>query len=345
MPRGNYTGIVSGLIEPWMPDEPDMRGKRVVFDPQVDARTTQLLKDWTGNRSSWKGIFSDWLKDFNAQTPEVESNVAADNDYLKWIRDGGLERNLSGLRVAEGAADRTGMKNALDFADNQSNAANILTGAGGRSSSADYARRLKVGNRIASEFAGRDTARTRADLGNVINLKLSTQGRINANLAGLLSRKLQPQQLSDMELRELTNALGSITNIRNAVSQPVIWRERGSLEKTADVLDSFATSAYKGASAYATFSGMGGGGMAGGAGGAGGTPGASGSMSAPQDAQWMREFNGTPQVPVGGGGGYQSPQFNSAPMYQPMMQYQQPPNYSPGNDPNFWQRYGGTPLG
>lgn len=319
-----------------------MRGKRVVFDPQVDRRTVQLLRDWTGNRGSWKSLFSDWLQDFNAQTPEVEANVGAENDYLKWIRDGGLENKLAGLRVAEGAADRTALKNSLDFADNQANFANVLGGSGGgRTSSADYARRLRVGSRISSDFAGRDTARQRMDLGNVINLKLGTQGRINANLAGLLSRKLLPQQLSDMELRELTNALGNITNIRNAVSQPVFWREKSSSERIGDILDTFADSAYKGASAYMSFSGMGGGGAPGGG---GETPGPTGQMSAPQNAQWMREFNGTGAVPVStGGGGYVSPQFNTTPMYQPMMQFQQPPaNYSPGNDPNFWQRYSGT---
>lgn len=256
---GNRTGIASSFADLWNPDEPDMHGKRVVFDPQVDRRTNQLLRDWTGNRNQWKTLFNQWLSDFNAQTPEVEANVGAENQFLKWLRDGGLEAKLAGIRADEAAADKLAERNALDFADNQANFGRVLTGAPG-SSSADYARRIRSGIRIADDFAQRAPARERADLASVTNIKLGTMGRINANLQALLNRQLQPQQLSDAELGALIGMLGGITNIRNAVAQPVFWREKSSSEKIGDILDTFADSAYKGANAYMTFSGLGGGG-------------------------------------------------------------------------------------
>lgn len=257
---GNRTGILSGFADLFNPDEPDIRAKRVVFDPQVDQRTNRLLGDWNRNRRQWTSIYSNWLTDFNAQTPEITSNVNKENDFMKWIRDGGLESTLSGIRAEERTADETHRRQALDFADNQASRAGIFSGGNPGSSSADYARRLASGNRLLADFAGRDTARQRGDLGTVVNMKLATAGRINDNLTRLLNRQLQPQQLSDSELMSMINSLGQISNIRNNVSQPVFWREKSSSEKVGDVLDTFADGYFKGMSAYTGMAGMGGGG-------------------------------------------------------------------------------------
>lgn len=345
------TGIISGILRNFQPDKPNIKAYRAIFDQPVFKDTNALLDDWKTNRGAWKDTYSKWLGDFNKQTPEITSNVNQENSFLKWIQGGGLDKQLSSLRTKEGSADKLAQKNALDFAGNNAGYADLVTGGGGgRTSSADYARRLASGTRIADEFAQRAPARERADLGTSISLKLGTAGRANANLERLLNRELMPQQLSDGELRELSGALGGITNIRNAVSQPVFWRKKSGMEQAANILDSLAQGAEKGMKAYSSFSGIGGG--MGGMGGGSGTPdtgeapvsyGSSNAMSV-----------GMPEGPNSGTGeGNYVPQqipatapAGSGYYPGPMMQYQQPPNYSPGNDPNFWKKFdGGNTFG
>ena len=278
--------------------EPDIRGKRVQFDPQVEQRTIRLLRDWGQNRKQWKNIFADFMRDFTAQTPQFEANIGAENKFLTWLRDpGGLEAKLAGIRAVESANDRiaqeTEKKLALDFADNQSNFGRLA--AGGTGSSADYARRLAAGTRIGealtTRFLGRDTARERADLGAVTNTRLGTMGKINQNLNLLLTRKLLPQQLSDAELNNMISSLAGITNIRNAVSQPVFWNVPDEYDKAAAYMDLAANTAMDIGSIYSS-GGMGGMSMgAGGMGTGGGAGGVGGGMN------FMSMFGG-----AGGGG-------------------------------------------
>jgi hypothetical protein len=263
---GNRTGILSGFTDLMVDEEPDIQGKLAVFDPQVFKRSNWLMRDWDANRNQWKSIYNDWFQDFQASEKDFKANVDRDNDYLKYLRDGGFERTLSGLRASARAADETEKTMAMDFAGNQLDKGRILSGGRLGRSSADYARALRVGQRLGAEFAGRDVARERGDLGWVNQVKLGTQGAINRNIDLALNRKLMPQHLSDSELMNLIGGLQGIQGIRMGSASPVFWREKGGWEKAGDVLDTFADGAYKGANAAMTFSGMGGG-MGGGGGG------------------------------------------------------------------------------
>lgn len=221
----SFTGWLTG------DDTMDTKGELVPFDPRFYGRQTRLFRDWTGARNTQKEGYANWLKEFQATEPEFKANVEAENTFTKWLRDGGFSASLAGLRTRERAADEVGLKNALDYADAGNNASKIFSGANtGTSSSADYARRLRSGGRISSEFAGRDVARERADLGNEINIKLATEGRINANLDRLLSRKLLPSQLSTQQLNELTAALNAIGSGTQFGAQPKFWEDKSYLE-------------------------------------------------------------------------------------------------------------------
>lgn len=299
-----------------------------MFDPKVFKDTNSLLSDWKTNRGAWKDTYSKWLGDFNKQTPEITSNVNQENSFLKWIQGGGLDKQLSSLRAEEGGADRLAQKNALDFAGNNAGYADLVTGGGGgRTSSADFARRLASGTRIADEFAQRAPARERADLGTSINLKLGTAGRANANLERLLSRDLQPHQLSDQELLEATGALGGIQKVRMGSASPVFYRQRGLGEQLMAPLDDIVSSYGIGSKPSP--------------GGQvqvpvqqnqGGTPGPTGAMSAPQAQNWWNEFNG------GNPYGYQAPAG-----------YTPPPNYvqapPPQTAPVDFSQFDGAAFG
>lgn len=227
--------------------EPDMHGKLVVFDPKVFGRTNKLLTDWSTNRAQWGDTFNKWKSDFNAATPEFQNNVNRENDYLKYLRDGGFEQTLSGIRAKEHQNDLAEQKNALDFAGGSADRARLASGGG--SSSADFARRLRTGDRIASDFGARDTARERGDLNWTNQMKLGTMGRINQNLDALVNRQLTPQQLSDSELQTMVHTLGGIQGIRMGSASPVFWRQTGLGEQLAAPLDdalSIATSFYGG---------------------------------------------------------------------------------------------------
>lgn len=217
----DFTSIFTGI------DEPDVKGELVVYDPRFYNKQSKLFKDWRVNRDTVRQGYSDWLTAFKGSEPEYAENIGKENEFTKWLRDGGFSAQNAGLRTRERAADEAGLKNALDFAGNNANAAKLYFGGStGTSSSADYARRLASGNRIASEFAGRDVARERADKTSEINIKLATEGRINANLDKLINRKLLPGQLSTAELNELTAALNAIGSGTQYGAQPKFWEDK-----------------------------------------------------------------------------------------------------------------------
>lgn len=334
---GNRTGIISSFTDLGVPDEPDMRGKRVVFDPQVDARTNFLLKDWGQQRRNDRAFLADWTKDFNAATPEYEANAGQEKAELAKFFDGTYQGYLSGLRTAEAGARRSAGDRALQFARGNVDRANILGGSPNGNNSASRALSYNLGRDIENDIALNGVARERQDFNWLVGNQSANIGRRNAITDGLLARKLLPTQLSDQQLMFAINSLGSITNIRNAISQPVFWREKGTMEKVGDVLDTFADSAYKGANAFSTFSGMGGG-MGGGGGGitpsGGGTStGSSGGYSGMTSGQTDSMMNGPQQQPIPQG--YQG---DSGLPYNPDP-YGGSPNDSPGQR---WYNYGGT---
>ncbi len=229
--------------------EPDMHGKLVVFDPKVFRDTNSLLSDWSSNRNDWKNTFNNWKTSFDAATPEFKSNINRENDYLGYLRDGGFEKTLAGIRASEGQADQKERQNDLDFAGGSVDRAKLADNSGPGGSSADFARRLRAGSRIDAEFAGRAPARERADLGTVTNVKLGTMGRMNANLDALVNRQLTPQQLSDSELQNMVHSLAGIQGVRMGSASPVFWRQTGLGEQLAAPLDdalSIAASFYGG---------------------------------------------------------------------------------------------------
>lgn len=220
----DFTGWITGK------SEPDVKGELVTFDPRFKNKQDQLFKDWRGNRADWKATYDKWLRDFTESTPEYEKNIGSENEFLRWLQDGGLSTKNAGFRVRERAADEAAQKNALDFAENRSNFAKVVSGMTG-SSSADYARRLAAGRRISDDFAGRDVARERADFGNETNLRLGLQGKLNENLDKLLNRQLMPQHLSDAELNALTASLNAIGSGTQFGAQPKFWEDKDWVER------------------------------------------------------------------------------------------------------------------
>ena len=219
-----------------------MKGKLVVFDPQVFNRTKGLLSDWKNNRADWKKTFGQWRSDFDSATPEWESNINKENDYFKFLRDGGFESQLSGLRAREREADQREKANALDFAEGATERSRFAGGAGIGGSSADFARRLKAGSRIEAGFGGRDAARERSDIGWVNNMKLGTLGRINSNIDKMVNRQLTPQQLSDAELTGMIQSLAGIQGVRMGSARPVFWRDTSLWEEIAAPVDQLLSS-------------------------------------------------------------------------------------------------------
>lgn len=205
-------------------EHPEVKGELIVSDPRFYQRQNALFRDWTQNRKDWKATFSNWLAGFNAQTPTITENVNKKNTFIDWLRGGGFRDQNAELRAKEREADQLGLKNALDFAAAGTGAAKIYGGGNvGTSSSADRASRLRIGGRATADFAARDVARQRADLGSEINIRLATERRINENLEKLNNRILQPQQLSDMELGQLIQYLNSLGAGTQFGAQPHFW--------------------------------------------------------------------------------------------------------------------------
>ncbi len=217
----DFTSLFTGKTEP------DVKGELVTYDPRFYAKQSKLFGDWRTTRDTSKAGLQDYLASLTAYEPTFKSNVESENSFLSWLRDGGLSLQNAGLRAREHAADVAGEKNQLDFAGNNTNAAKLYFGGNtSTDSSADYNRRLAAGGRISSEFAGRDVARERADKASEINIKLATEGRINANLDKLLARELLPGQLSRQELNELTAALNAIGSGTQYGAQPKFWQDK-----------------------------------------------------------------------------------------------------------------------
>jgi hypothetical protein len=266
--------------------DPETKGHLVVFDPQVFNRTKGLLTDWSKNQSQWKNLFSHWLEDFNAATPDYKKNATREIDYLDYLRNGGFEKTLAGLRVKESAADRAAMDNALDFASGATKRGTFLTG--GTGSSADYARNLSVGKRISDDFLTRDAARERGDLTATTNLKLGTMGKMNEMLDRLVNRQLRPQDLTNSQLLQSIQALGGIQSLRMGSASPEFYKDLDFIQRLAGVFDTVVDTAGNLLSAY------GGGGYQNGAETGEGT-----MPSAAQSSAARAEFNGGGYNPGG----------------------------------------------
>lgn len=330
-----------------MPDEPDMRGKLVVFDPAVFNRTKTQLKDLDANRSEWNDVYGKFKTDWEAGQPAAEGRAKQETSFLDKFYDGSFSNYLSGLRARESDARRAAGDRALEYARGATDRASMLRGEPTGTSSATRAMAYRLGKDINTEVALGDIARERGDFDYINKGQAAFAGARTGLMDAVTKRQLLPHQLSDQELMYAVNALRGIQATRLGAASPVFWRERGDLEKAADVMDSFATSAYKGANAFTTFSGMGGGmGGGGGASKPAGDEGFSqfmqeGNVSAEANGSGMRSFSS----PQSGGGtfNYSAPHEPSAEHWDGESGYRSPnvPNYSPGNDPNFWQNYNG----
>lgn len=265
---GNRTGIVSGIMDTFIDDEPDIKSKLVVTDPAVFNRSRDLLKDWTSNRTEGQDFLRNWTQDFNAATPQVEAAGRQEVGFLDKFYDGSFSNYLQGLRNREGDARRAAGDRALQYVSGQQDRAAMLRGEPSGTSSATRAMGYRAARDIENDVALSALARERGDFDYINRMQLGNIGARGGILDALLTRKLLPKQLNDQELFRLIQTLGGISGIRQGASQPVLWRERSDLEKTSDFMDSLAEGAYKGANAFMTFSGMGVG--MGGAGGLGG---------------------------------------------------------------------------
>lgn len=222
-------------------DEPNIKSKFVITDPRFYNRQTQAFGDWTKRRGDWLDTFRKWKSGFDADTPAFKENLDRENDYLKYIRDGGFANSLADLRTREHQGDIAAKENILDFAGGSTDRARLGTGV---SSSADFARRLKVGSRIESDFAGRDTARERGDLGWVNQLKLGTMGMINKNIEALNNRTLLPAQLSDAHLGAMIDQLGKLGAMTQYGATPVFWEDRNIMQHLGDAMEGGAQTYY-----------------------------------------------------------------------------------------------------
>jgi hypothetical protein len=228
--------------------DPKMKGSLVVFDPAVFSKTNRLLGDWKDSRSMWKTNFANFLEKFKASKPVFELAMKRENDYLSYLRDGGFESTLASLRTGERKADEDERTQALDFMDAGVNRANFMSGVS--NSSADAARRLRVGARIGAEFSGRDAARKRSDVDWANRMKLGTMGKIQSNIDALLKRELMPNQLNDSQLAQMVATLAQIQGVRLGSAQPEFHLDRDTIQKLAGAFDSVVDTAGSLLSAY-----------------------------------------------------------------------------------------------
>jgi hypothetical protein len=349
---GNRTGILSSFTDLFNPDEPDMKGKLVVFDPAVFNRTKGQLKDYDANKTEWKDTYDKFKTDWESGQPAAEANANQEKSFLDKFYDGSFANHLAGLRAVEADARRAAGDRALQYAQGANDRAAILRGDATGNSSASRAMALRAGRDVENDIAMNGIARERGDLDYVTKEQQGNLGVRTNILDAVAKRQLFPHQLNDQELMYSINALRGIQATRLGAASPVFWREKSGSEKVGDVLDTFADSAYKGANAYSTFSGMGGGGM-GGMGG-GGSPGGGGSTSGAQSSAVAQEYYmGNPSnvsaPSTGGTFNYSAPNIPATGGYNPGSVNPYPPqrnswydNYSPGNDPNYWKNYNGT---
>lgn len=319
------TGILSGIGRTFVDDEPDMKGKLVVFDPEVFKRTKTQLSDLDANRNEWTDVYDKFKNDWAAGQPKAENRAKQETSFLDKFYNGDFASYLSSLRARESDARRAAGDRALDYARGATDRMSLLRGDPGGNSSASRAMALRAGRDVENEIGLADVARERGDFDYINRGQQSALGLRTKLMDAVSTRQLLPHQLNDSELMFAIQALHNIQATRLGAASPVFWRERGDLEKTMDFMDSLAQGAMKGASAATSFAGMGGG--MGGMGGGGG-----GEAPASQNFSF-----GSPEA-AGTGTGEGMPM--RAPQQTPS--WYDNPNYSPGNDPNFWQKYDGS---
>lgn len=273
---GNRTGILSSFTDLFNPDEPDMRGKLVVFDPQVFNRTKGQLTDYDANQAEWKDTYGKFKSEWDAGQPAAQGRAKQETSFLDKFYDGSFANYLSGLRAREADARRAAGDRALQYAQGATDRASLLRGEPTGTSSATRAMALRYGRDIENDVALNNVARERSDFDYINRGQTSLLGARTGILDAVTKRQLLPHQLNDQELLYAINALKGIQSTRLGAASPVFWREKSDSEKVGDVLDTFADSAYKGANAYSTFAGMGGGGMGGMGGGSSSGGGSSG---------------------------------------------------------------------
>lgn len=353
---GNRTGILSSFTDLFNPDEPNMKGKLVVFDPQIFKRTKGQLAQYDQNQSEWNDVYGKFKNDWQAGQPAAENQAKQESSFLDKFYNGDFASHLAGLRAQEANAKRAAGDRALQFASGATDRAALLRGEPTGTSSATRAMALRQGKDIENDVALSGVARERADLGTVTQAQLGALGARTGILDAVTKRQLLPHQLNDQELMFAIQALHNIQSTRMGAASPVFWREKSGSEKVGDILDTFADSAYKGANAYASFSGMGGGGMGGGMGGMGGggkSGGGGGGGAA--NLQYQNEMMNGPSATSSSGGtfNYSAPSVPTGGNYYPGSVNPYPAsapswydnNYSPGSDPNYWKNYGTQTFG
>lgn len=333
---GQRTGILSSFADLFSDEEPDMKGKLVVFDPQVFNRTQTELKDWSANRKDWQNVYKDFKTDWEAGQPAAEDRAKQETGFLDKFYNGDFASYLSGLRNKEGQARRAAGDRALEYARGATDRASLLRGEPTGNSSASRAMAYRLGKDIENEVALNDVARERGDFDYITRGQQGNLGARTALVDAVTKRQLAPHQLNNSELLFMNQLLAGIQGVRMGSASPVFWREKGTAEQVGDVLDTFADSAYKGANAATTFSGMGGGMGGGGGGGMGGMSkmmGGGGGGAAPSGGGGASPGY---SMPVQGGSFYPgsvNPYSNPAPQWY---------DSAPSSSGQEWLNYGST---
>lgn len=296
MPR-QTTGIISGITAALEEDKPDLRVQRLVKDPALEKMFRELIDDYGMDRRQATQAINQFARRFMSDLPERESQeVGAVDRYF----NGSMDDLLRSMRSDRMRAINDAASRAVAYATRGRNASRVAGGGGG-----DSAYNRLLGSRVTADILSRaavdDVEQQRRDLGATESARLGLIGR----RGDIIRQRLVPYQV---RAGEMARKIGTVQGI-NSVDPGIynIWRKRGGMEMATDILDSLAQGAYKGANAYATFSGMGGGmgGMGGGGGGGGGG-------TTPARGAYGASMDNTGAMILGGGG---SPSPAAAPSY------------------------------
>lgn len=155
-----------------------------------------------------QGTYNNYLGTFNAQTPQVTSNVQGENAALNNIYNGGLQGQLDQNAAKENAAVNLSGQQALANINRNSSAQRLSGG----NSSYNNALALNTEAGVYSQEALRQADLQRNNLQYVQGMQNQEVGAQNNNLEGLANRALQPASA----LNSLTGAYqGQLTSAGN----------------------------------------------------------------------------------------------------------------------------------
>jgi len=215
-------------------DKPDLGMTEMVKNKELQKIIDPSIKRAVGTGDQVATDIAEYLKRFEANTPELEKYQKQGIGVLDQFFNGQFETQLAGLRGKETEATRAATDRTINKITGADKSRRARLGLPGSNSFLDFSNaRLMRDTNV--DQALRESAAERSDFASALQMRLGNLGTRQAMQAGYERRPIERSQVMAGAETPLLQQTATLQQLDDANKFRSVYRKRGALERLSDM--------------------------------------------------------------------------------------------------------------